>query len=169
MGSVALIFACAACGPMTAANPLLVMSIPSRWDRGGYVLDPNGCRQPICEACACQQRQEHSSAMVRGTRGRTRPPPRRCRWWCSPAWGCARVTPHTIDRLLNRRYDTVMWCATLGQWTHRLWEPVAAIALPGLVRSAITVADVSAPAVQPWLPIVVSGRCSCCRPLRRLW
>ena len=52
MGSVVLIFACAACGRMAAANPLLVMSVPARREQGGYVLDPNGRREPICEACA---------------------------------------------------------------------------------------------------------------------
>ena len=54
MGTVALIFACAACGRMAAANPLLVMSIPARWEHGGYVPDPNGRREPICEPCARQ-------------------------------------------------------------------------------------------------------------------
>ena len=52
MGGVTLIFACAACGRMAAANPLLVMSIPARRDHGGYVPDLNSPRQPICETCA---------------------------------------------------------------------------------------------------------------------
>jgi hypothetical protein len=54
MGSVVLIFACAARGRMAAANPLLVMSVPARWEQGSYVADPNGRREPICEACARQ-------------------------------------------------------------------------------------------------------------------
>jgi hypothetical protein len=37
---------------MAAANPLLVMSVPARWEQGGYVPDPDGRREPLCEACA---------------------------------------------------------------------------------------------------------------------
>jgi hypothetical protein len=52
MGFALLLFGCAACGALARANPALVMSIPARWDRGHYVPDPNGPREPICESCA---------------------------------------------------------------------------------------------------------------------
>jgi len=52
MGSVTLIFVCAACRQIAMANPLLVMSIPARWEDGCYVPDPGGSREPICEVCA---------------------------------------------------------------------------------------------------------------------
>ena len=54
MGYAMLLFNCAACGAPTQANPKLVTSIPARWDGGQYVPDPNGPREPICEACARQ-------------------------------------------------------------------------------------------------------------------
>lgn len=54
MGYALLIFACAACGATAQANPLLVMSIPARWDGTAYVADPAGPREPICESCARQ-------------------------------------------------------------------------------------------------------------------
>jgi len=49
-----LIFNCAACGMSAQANPMLVMSIPARWDGSRYIADPNGNREPICETCARQ-------------------------------------------------------------------------------------------------------------------
>jgi hypothetical protein len=52
MALLTLIFTCAACATAARANPLLVMSIPARWEAGQYVPDPNGPRQPICESCA---------------------------------------------------------------------------------------------------------------------
>lgn len=52
MGFVTLIFTWAGCGSAAQANPVLVMSIPARWDGDQYVPDPTGRRQPICEACA---------------------------------------------------------------------------------------------------------------------
>ena len=54
MGFAALVFTCAACGAPAHANPLLVMSIPARWNGTRYVADPAGPRQPICQACARQ-------------------------------------------------------------------------------------------------------------------
>jgi hypothetical protein len=54
MGFATLVFTCAACGAPAQADPLLVMSIPARWDSTEYVADPAGPRQPICEACARQ-------------------------------------------------------------------------------------------------------------------
>jgi hypothetical protein len=52
VGHVTLIFSCAACGATAHANPLLVMSIPARWERGQYMPDADGPHQPICEQCA---------------------------------------------------------------------------------------------------------------------
>ena len=52
MGFAMLLFACAACGTPAQANPILVMSIPARWDGHQYIPDPSGRREPICESCA---------------------------------------------------------------------------------------------------------------------
>jgi hypothetical protein len=54
MAYALLVFTCAACGVSTRANPALVMSVPARWDGSGYVADPTGEREPICEPCARQ-------------------------------------------------------------------------------------------------------------------
>jgi hypothetical protein len=54
MGTVLLVFNCAACGAPARANPTLVMSVPATWDGKQYVSDPNGNREPVCEACARQ-------------------------------------------------------------------------------------------------------------------
>ncbi|MBV9326516.1 MAG: hypothetical protein JO352_22360 [Chloroflexi bacterium] len=52
MGSLLLLFECAACGGRAQGNPQLVMSIPARWHRTQYVADGGGNREPICESCA---------------------------------------------------------------------------------------------------------------------
>lgn len=54
MGFATLVFACATCGARAQANPLLVMSIPARWDGAQYVADPPVLANRFCEACARQ-------------------------------------------------------------------------------------------------------------------
>lgn len=54
MGTVLLVFTCAACGAPAQANPNLVTSVPATWNGTHYVSDPNGNREPVCEACARQ-------------------------------------------------------------------------------------------------------------------